>query len=54
MDGGKCPLGVATVMEEEQLAEQRQTHLGCPIVARYCCTARAAGCKSTSCGCLGP
>jgi len=47
MDGGKCPMGVAAAMEEEQLAAQRQTHLGCPIVARYCCLAGEAGCRST-------
>jgi len=39
MDGGQCLVGVATAVEEEQLAAQRQTHLGCPIVARYCCLA---------------
>jgi len=39
---------VAAAMEEEQLAAQKQTHLGCPIVARYCCLARAVGCKSMS------
>jgi len=42
MDGGKCLMGVATAMEEEQLAAQRQTHLSCPIEARYCCPAREA------------
>ncbi|KAK4827994.1 LOW QUALITY PROTEIN: hypothetical protein QYF61_022696 [Mycteria americana] len=37
MDGGKCPVGVVTAMEAEQLAAQRQTYLGCRIVARCCC-----------------
>jgi len=32
-------------MEEEQLAAQRQTYLGCPIVAQYCCPAREVGVK---------
>ncbi|GAB0205792.1 hypothetical protein GRJ2_003044800 [Grus japonensis] len=45
MDGGQCPVGVVTAVEAEQLATQRQTHLGCPILARYCCPAREAGCK---------
>ncbi|KAK4824397.1 hypothetical protein QYF61_014057 [Mycteria americana] len=40
MDGGKCPVGVDTAMEAEQLAVQRQTQLGCSIVARYCCPGR--------------
>ncbi|GAB0210009.1 hypothetical protein GRJ2_003466700 [Grus japonensis] len=29
MDGDKCPVGVVSAMEAEQLAAQRQTHLGC-------------------------
>jgi len=33
LDGGQCLVGVAAAMEEEQLAVQRQTYLGCPIVA---------------------
>ncbi|GAB0182189.1 hypothetical protein GRJ2_000684200 [Grus japonensis] len=33
MDGGKCPVGVVTAVEAEELAEQRQTHVGCPIAA---------------------
>ena len=41
-------MGVAAAMEEEQLSAQRQTHLGCPIVASYCCPARVVGCKSAS------
>ncbi|GAB0207774.1 hypothetical protein GRJ2_003243100 [Grus japonensis] len=45
MDGGQCPVGVVTAVEAEQLAVQRQTHLGCPIVARHCCPAREASCK---------
>ncbi|GAB0210166.1 hypothetical protein GRJ2_003482400 [Grus japonensis] len=45
MDGGQCPVGVVTAVEAKQLATQRQTHLGCPIVARYCCPAREASCK---------
>jgi len=32
--------GRAAAMEKEQLAAQRQTHLGCPIMARYWCPAR--------------
>ena len=36
---------VATEMEEEQQAAWRQTHLDCPIVARYCCLARAGVAK---------
>ncbi|GAB0210165.1 follistatin [Grus japonensis] len=41
--------GVVTAVEAEQLAMQRQTHLGCPIVARYCCPAREASCKAGNC-----
>ncbi|XP_075267239.1 leucine-rich repeat-containing protein 2 isoform X2 [Opisthocomus hoazin] len=50
LDGGQCLVGVAAAMEEEQLTAQRQTYLGCPVVARYCCPARAVGCKSPSRG----
>ncbi|KAK4810789.1 LOW QUALITY PROTEIN: hypothetical protein QYF61_008761, partial [Mycteria americana] len=35
MDGGKCPMGVARAMEADQLAVQRQTHLGCCSVVRH-------------------
>ncbi|KAK4810463.1 hypothetical protein QYF61_004243 [Mycteria americana] len=38
---------VVTAMEAEQLAVQRQTHLGCHIVAKHCCPGREPGCKST-------
>jgi len=51
MDGGKRPGKVTTAMEEEQLAAQRQIHLGCPIVARYCCPAREADCENMSYAC---
>jgi len=37
MDGGKRPMAVATAMEAEQLAAQRQTSLGCPTVERHFC-----------------
>jgi len=42
--------GVAAAMEEEQLAAQRQTYLGCPIVARCGCPSGAGGCKRASRG----
>jgi len=54
MDGGKYSVGVGSAMEEEQLAAQRQTHLGCPIVARYCCLPRTVGCINMSCICHVP
>jgi len=47
MGGGQCPVGLATAMEEEQLAVQNQTYLGHHIVARYCCLARKVVFKNT-------
>lgn len=47
----KCQMfGVVTAVEAEQLAKQRQTHLGCCIVARHCYQGREPGCKSVPCG----
>ena len=51
LDSDKCPLGMVTAMEAEQLAAQRQIHLGHCSVERYCCPGRECSCKSKLCGC---
>lgn len=47
MDGRKCPVEVVIAMEAEKLAAQRQSHLGCCVMAIYCCHGREPSCKST-------
>ncbi|KAK4820393.1 hypothetical protein QYF61_025567 [Mycteria americana] len=43
----KAGVAIKQTMEGEQLATQRQSHLGCCIVAKHCCLGRELGCKST-------
>lgn len=50
-DSCKCSVGVAGLMEKDQLALERENHLGCCTVARHNCSGREVHCGSLSCRC---